>query len=115
MIGGVEIIGRHGVGGEGIGLRAVLCQLLEGVALLGVEHLVLQIVGDARRGMDFPAVQQKIRVDGTVIRHKIGQLPGKTGPGQHQDPQAVGQGVHVKGLAQLGVFILRHWAAPFKK
>ena len=41
MLGAVKVIARHGVGGEGVRLRAVLRELLEGVAVLRVEHLML--------------------------------------------------------------------------
>ena len=47
MLGGVKIVSGDGVGGEGIGLGTVFGQLLQGVAVFGVELLMLQIVGDA--------------------------------------------------------------------
>ena len=46
---GVEIVPGHGVGSKSVGLSAIFRQFLEGVALLGIEHLVLQIVGDSGR------------------------------------------------------------------
>ena len=51
VVRGVEVVPGHGVGGEGVGLCAVFRQFLKGVALLGVEHLVFQIVGNSGGGV----------------------------------------------------------------
>ena len=51
MFGRIEIISGHSVGGKGIGLGSVGGQILKGVALLCVEHLMLQIMGNAGRGI----------------------------------------------------------------
>ena len=114
---GVEVVAGHGVGGEGVGLRAVLGQLLEGVALLGVEHLVLQIVGDARRGVQPLAVQAEAGVHAAVPGGEEGVLLGMLRLGDHADLQADGQNLPVDGLADPLVKRLLHSAAsfPFRK
>ena len=46
LFGRAEIVAGNGVGGKGVGLRAVFRQLLQGVALGGIKHFMLQIVGE---------------------------------------------------------------------
>ena len=117
MVGGVEVVAGHGVGGEGVGLRTVLRQFLKGVALLGVEHLVLQIVGDARRGVQPLAVQLEAHVHAAVAGGEEGVLLDIAGLGHHADHQAVGQGLPEDRLAYPLVKGLSHSAAsfPFRK
>ena len=50
-LGAVEIVGRHGRRREGVGRGAVGGELLQGVALLGVEHLVFQKMRHSGRGL----------------------------------------------------------------
>ena len=117
MVRGVEIVARHGVGGEGVGLRAVFRQLLEGISLLGVEHLVLQIVGNARRGVQPLAVQAEAGVHAAVAGGEEGVLFCVAGLGHHTDLQTVGQRLPVDRLADALVKALFHSAAsfPFRK
>ena len=114
---GVEVVAGHGVGGEGIGLRAVFRQLLEGVTLLGVEHLVLQVVGDARRCVQPLTVQTEAGVHPAVPGGKEGVLLGVLRLGDHADLQSVGQHLPVDGLADPLVKRLLHSAVsfPFRK
>ena len=115
VVGGVEIIAGHGVGGKRVGLRAVLRQLLEGVALLGVEHLVLQIVGDARRSVQPLAVQAEAGVHAAVSGGEKGVFLGVAGLGHHVNLQSVGQGLPVDGLSQPLVKALLHSAVSFPR
>ena len=117
MLRRVEVVGRHGVGGEGIGLRAVFRQFLKGVALPGVEHLVLQVMGDARRGVQPLAIQQEAGVHTAVAGGEEGILLGVAGLGDHADLQAVGQLLPADLFADALVKELLHASTsfPFRK
>ena len=72
MLGAVEVIRRHGIAGEGVWLGSVLRKLLQRVAVLGVEHLVLEIVGDAG-GRIVPGIAQlELHVHAAVARGEKG-------------------------------------------
>ena len=113
VAGGIEVVAGHGVGGKGVGLRAVFGQFLEGVALLGVEHLVLQIVGDAGGGVQPTAVQLEANVHAAVAGGEKGVFLGVVRLGNHADFQAVGQGFPVDGLAQAFIVDGLHASASF--
>ena len=117
MLRGIEIVGRHGVGGEGVGLRAVFRQLLQGVALPGVEHLVLQIMGDARRGVQPLPVQTEPGIHTAVAGGEKGVLFGVAGLRHHADLQSVGQPFPADCLADPLIKSLFHASAsfPFRK
>ena len=108
VLGAVEIVGGDGVAGKGVGLGAVLRQDLEGVAVLGVKHFVLQIVGDARRGVLPLAVQLKAQVHPAVAGDEKGAGLGVMGLADDPDGQAVGQGLLINPLADLRVIALGH-------
>ena len=65
-LGAVEIVGRHGRRREGVGRGAVGGELLQGVALLGVEHLVFQKMRHPRRGLLPQAVLAEADVHAAV-------------------------------------------------
>ena len=112
MVRGIKVVPGHGVGGKGVGLRAVFRQLLEGVALLGVEHLVLQVVGDTG-GAQPLAVQGEAGVHASVTGGEKGIFLGVVRLGDHPDFQAVGQGFAVDGFAQALVQDGGHASASF--
>ena len=93
MLGAVEIVGSDGVAGVGVGLGPTPGQVLHGAAVGGVEHLVLQIVGDAGRGIQPLAVQPEAHIHAAVAGGEEGKFPGIAGLGHHADGQAVGQGL----------------------
>ena len=114
MFRGVKVIAGHGVGGEGVGFRAVLRQFLKGVALFRVEHLVFQIVGDARRGIQPLPLQTEARIHAAVAGCKKGVFAGKAGAGDHPDFQPVVQRHAVYGFAQTRVICdVPHASASF--
>ena len=72
-----EIIGRHIEAGEGIHIRPQGGKLRRHIPTRQLEHLMLQEMGHAGRLVIFPAIQDEILMNGTKIRDKIGQRPGK--------------------------------------
>ena len=74
MLGGLKIVAGDGVAGEGVGRGSVGCQLLKGVALPGVEHLVLQIVGHSGRRVVPGPIQLEAQVHSAIIGGKEGVL-----------------------------------------
>ena len=110
----VEVVGRHGVAGKGIGLGAVFGHLLHGVSVGGVEHLVLQIVGDARRGILPYAVLLKAQVHAAVAGGEHGVFPGVAGLVDHIGRQTVFQAAEGHRLVNAGI-IHPHASFPFRK
>ena len=51
MVGTVKVVAGHGIGGKSVGLRTVLGKILQCVAFFRVKHLMLQIMGDTRGGI----------------------------------------------------------------
>ena len=95
MFGRIEIISGHSVGGKGIGLGSVGGQILKGVALLGVEHLMLQIMGNAGRGIQPLSLQTKAGIHATVAGGEKGIFLGKAASGHNADLKSVGQSLPV--------------------
>ena len=116
LLGGAEIVAGDGVGGEGVGLGTVFRQLLQGVALGGVEHLMLQIVGDAGGGIQPLAVQLELHVHAAVAGGEQGVLPLEALLGHDAHRQAVGQRLPAGGLADTGI-VGQHALSsfPFRK
>ena len=92
MLGAVKIVRRHGVGGKGVGLGAPLCQLLQHVPRFRVEHLVLQIMGDAGRGLRPAPAPAELHVHAAVAGGKHRVFAAKARFFHHVHRQAVGQG-----------------------
>ena len=113
MLGAVEIVGGNGVAGVGVGLGPAPGQVLHGAAVGGVEHLVLQIVGDAGRGIQPPAVQLKAHIHAAVAGGEEGELPGIAGLGHHADGQAVGQSLPQDLFPDAGIYGGFHQASSF--
>ena len=113
----LEVVARDGRAGEGVGAGPVGRQVLEGVAVLGVEHLVLQEVGHPRRGVPPLAVQLKAHVHAAVIGGEKGVALLKLRLLVHIDVQAVLQLCVKNPLPQPGVFRTVHAfsSLPFRK
>ena len=114
MLRAVEVIGGRRVGGEGVRLRAVLAQNLQSVAVLGVEHLVLQIVRDARGCIVPHAVEPEAHIHAAVARGEKGVALAVEGLGHNGDGQAVRQRGPQYRFADAGIirFVPLHCAAP---
>ena len=110
-----EIIGGHVVAGEGVGAGAQPGKFRGNVPVGQVEHLVLQVVGNPRRRPVILPGKPVVRMHGAIVRHKIGQAPGKALPGHHAHRQPVGKLLAVQRLVQLRVFIGGHRLSPFRK
>ena len=113
MLRRIKIVSGDGVGGEGIGLRAVFCQLLKGVSLLRVKHLMLQIVRNARRGVQPLAIQLKAQVHAAVPGGKERIFPGKSGLHHHIYRQPVGQGLAHYPFPYPAIDFFTHCAVSF--
>ena len=61
---------------KAFGSAPFLARLLEGVALLGVEHLVLEIVGDPGGGIQPLAIERKAHVHAAVAGGKEARRRG---------------------------------------
>ena len=94
-------------------MGAVLGQLLEGVALLGVEHLVLQVVGDARGGVLPLAAQPEAEVHAAVAHGEEGVASGVEGLVDHHHLQPVAQAAAEDLFPQAGIFGQIHARASF--
>ena len=110
----VEVVARHGAGGEGVGLGAVFRQVLHGAAVPGVEHLVLQIVGDAGGGVPPGAVQAETGVHPAVAGGEEGVFPAVAGFGDHTDGEAVPQLLPLAGFPDALVKRFPHALASFR-
>ena len=87
-------------------------QILEGVAVLGIEHLVLKEVGHTGRALMPLAVQTEFHVHAAVVGGKKGVALLKLGPPVHIDVQAVGQLRVIDFLPDAGVFFAYHGLTP---
>ncbi len=117
LLRGVEVIPRHGVGGKRVGLRPVFRQILKRIALLGVKHLVLQIVGDAGRSVHPRSIQLKAGVHPAISCGKKGIAFCKVRLVNYVDRQAVGQHLPVNGFTNALIKLLFHAPAssPLRK
>ena len=91
MLRGLKIVAGDGVAGEGVGGGPVGRQLLERVALSGVEHFVLQVVGHSGGGVVPGPVQPEAQVHPAVIGGKEGVLLLKFRLGKDEHIQPVVQ------------------------
>ena len=117
MLGGIKIVGRHGIGGKGIGFRTVFSKLLQGVALPGVKHLVLQIVRDACRSIQPFSIQPEAGIHAAVTGGEKGVLLAVAGLWDHADLQAVCKALAADRLADPLIKRFLHACAslPFRK
>ena len=113
LLGTLEVVAGDGVGGEGVVHGPVFRQLLEGVPLPGVEHLVLQVVGDAGGGVPPDAVQAEAQVHAAVAGGEEGVPLGVVGLVDHHDLQAVMEAEPGHPLPQLGILLNAHSSASF--
>ena len=113
----LDVVGRYRVAGEGVVYRPVFSQLLKGVALLGVKHLVLQVVGNPGRGVPPDPVQLETQVHAAVAHGEHGVALGIVGLADDGHLQAVVQPPAEDLLPQAGVLYRCHArpSFPFKK
>ena len=114
LLGGGEQVAGAVKAGKGVGVGTRLCVLGKGVAVLVLEHLVLQKMRHTRRQMHRLAVQAEIPVDGAELGGINDVSTGIARHGAHQHRQAGGQGLPLvgHGLFQQGLVILRHGQHP---
>ena len=115
-VGAGEVIGGHGVAGEGVWACARARKLLQRVAVLVLEHFVLKEMRHARRGV----VPLSLKGKGCVHRAEIGREDGEGFAeaflGQIADAQAVFQRAGLHPLAKGGIGLgSTHAVAPFIK
>ena len=110
-----EIVGGGVIAGEGVGIGPQGGEFGAHIPVGHIEHLVLQIVGNALGRLIFHPVQGEFRMDGAVGGHEIGHLPPETRLGADDDLQAVGQAPAVKPLIQHGIIRPCHWPTPFSR
>ena len=104
MVGGFKVISGDGGTGKGVGRRPVSRQILKGIALLGVKHLVLQVMGHPGGGVPPGPVLAEAYVHASVVGGKEGVALFKLRLGEHKHRQAVFQLLPVHGLPQAGKF-----------
>ena len=111
-----EIVAGNSAGSESVGVGPVGGEDVQGIVPIGqVEHLVLQKMGHARRGVYCLPVQGKAAVGSAVVCGEDGVAGGKALLGHHVQPQAVGQHAAVQRLAYVGVFTPVHLHSPPQK
>ena len=77
--------------GEGIGLCPQCSKFLQCIAILFLEHFVLQKMGNARCHIMLLSIQRKAAVNRTKIRCQHGKGLGAVCPGNTVNPQAIVQ------------------------
>ena len=110
-LGAVKIVSRHGRRREGVGRGAVGGEFLQGVALLGVEHLVFQKMRHPRRGLLPHAVLAEADVHAAVAGGEEGVGFQVAWAGDDLYLQAVVQDGLIADLAQSGELYSFHWAS----
>ena len=100
-------------GRESIGIRASLGELCKGIAVLILEHLVLEEMGHTGGQMHFPLPQPEIPVDGAEAGGVNDMGAGVARHGPHDARQARGQHFPLvgSGLLQNALFF-RHGCSP---
>ena len=91
LLGGFKIVSGNGAGGKCVGAGSVGRQVLEGIALLGVKHLVLQIVGHSGGAVRPHPVQAEAHIHAPVVGGKEGIALLKLRLGEDTHGQAVFQ------------------------
>ena len=104
----LEVVAGDVGGGEGVGTGTVGGQVLEGVAVLGVEHLVLQEVGHPGGGVVPGAVQLEAHVHAAVVGGEKGEALGEVRLHIHIDVEAVVQSGMPELLSDAGIFLGLH-------
>ncbi|MPM67710.1 hypothetical protein SDC9_114634 [bioreactor metagenome] len=112
FFGAFKIIARNCSAGEGVGRGAVGRQVLKGVAVLGVEELVLQEMGHAGGGVLPDAVHLIAHVHAAVIGGKKGVALAEFRLGEHVNGQPVIQPGMCHGLANAGILPYFHRFTP---
>jgi len=115
LFGAVEIIGRHGIAGEGVWVAAVGREEVHRVVLRQVEHLVLQIMCHAVRRAAGNGAAGEGRVDGAVVHAEEGVAAGKAGLRDNAEEQAVFKPLLPVALAEAREFMQCHASSPFRK
>ena len=112
MLRALDIVRRHGVARKGIVCPRILCKFLHRVSLGQVKHLVFEIVRHALRGRIFFAVQDKLRVNRTVVGRDERIALGKAGLFDHADQQPVCKALLKIMLSQLRKILSYHACTP---
>ena len=114
LLGSREQVAGTVKAGKGVGVGARLCVLGKGIAVLVLEHFVLQKMRYTGRQMHRLPVQAEIPVDGAELGSIDHMGAGIPRHGAHQHCQAGGQGLPLvgHGLFQQGLVILRHGQHP---
>ena len=115
LFGAVEIIGRHGIAGEGVRIAAVGREEVHRVVLRQIEHLVLQIVRHAIRRAAGDAAAREGRINGAVVHAEEGVAAGKAGLRDDAEEQAVFKPLLPVALAEAREFMQCHASSPFRK
>ena len=106
-LGALKVIAGDARGGEGVGVGPVCRQNVErAVAVRQVEHLVLQIMGHARRGVELAPIDRKAAAGPAVVCGKGGVEGGKILLRHHAYLQAVVENGGIQRLADAGVIKL---------
>ena len=95
-LGAVEVVGSNVGGGEGVGGSAVGGQQVQCIAVGHIEHLVLQVVGDAGGGIAPLTVHGEAAVCSAVIGGKYRKGGVVIGLGDNADGQTIGQSLGVQ-------------------
>ena len=109
-----EVIRGHGVARKGVRACAGAGELLEGVSVLVLEHLVLKEVRDTGRGVEALSLEGKGPIDRAEIGRENGERLGKAVFGDIADAQAVREHALADAFTQFGI-VSGHRAAPFMK
>ena len=113
-LGALEVVAGDARGGKGVGVGPVCRENVQRVvAVRQVEHLMFQIVGHARRGVERPPVHSKAAAGSAVIRGEGGVEGGKILLRHHADLQSVVQYGGVQRLADAGIIMLVYCHLPF--
>ena len=112
LLGALEVVPGDGVAGKGVGGGPVGRQLLEGVALPGVEHLVLQVVGHPGGGVVPGPVQAEPQVHTAVVCGEKGVALLKLGLGKYKHVKAVLQHLPVHPLPHPWKIQVIHGSSP---
>ena len=118
LLGALKIVPGDGRAGEGVGRGAVGRQILKGIALLGVEHLVLQKMGHTGGGLLPGPVQLKAHIHPAVVGGEEGEGLAEAGLYIHINGQAILEPGVEEGLSHPGIdrfFHVHHASLPFRK
>ena len=112
ILGGFKVIPGDGGAGKSVGGRTLGCQILQGVSVLSIEHLMLQIVGHTGGGIVPLPIQTEAHIVAAVIGGEEGVALLEAGLGEYEHVQTVFQLLVVQFLPHAGVIQLLHGVRP---